>query len=96
MVIYNLYVVGVAFVPHEANTPLVIDTNAVLPFTVVIKCMKFVTRRHLQINQKPSRVYHLELAARCPLDVREPGNILIVKKPLGLPALKGLYHTRRI
>ena len=31
MIVHNLHVVSVSIFPHEANTPLVIDADAVLP-----------------------------------------------------------------
>jgi hypothetical protein len=51
MIVDDLYVVSVSFFPHKANPPLVIDTNAVLPFAVSLERMKSVAARRAQIHQ---------------------------------------------
>jgi hypothetical protein len=92
MIIRNLHLGGVSVAPHETDTPLVVDAYTVLPRAVTFEWMKSVARRHFQIHQAFGRVQHQKLSSRWLSNVREPGNILIVKKPLRIGALEGLYH----
>ncbi len=34
MIINNLYIMGIFFLPYETNAPLIIDSDAVLVFSV--------------------------------------------------------------
>ena len=48
----------VAIVPFETDSPLVIDTNAVLPCTIARKTFQPTSRRHAQILQTQSTIQH--------------------------------------
>ncbi len=37
MIIDNFYISSVTFLPYETNTPLIINTDTVLTFTVTLK-----------------------------------------------------------
>lgn len=49
MIIDNLHVFGARSGPTEADSPLIVDTNAVLPGTPTLQCFKTISRRHSQI-----------------------------------------------
>jgi hypothetical protein len=45
MVIDNLYIEAVAIAPHKTDSPLVIDSNRVLPFAITPQCLQLVAWR---------------------------------------------------
>jgi hypothetical protein len=51
MIIRNLNVVGVSFAPSKANSPLVIDANAMLALTVAGEFFKTIPWRNTQVIQ---------------------------------------------
>src|SRR5205823_2901485 len=51
MVVGDLDIVGLAVRPSEAEAPLVVDADAVLPFTVASQLLQPVARRHAQVFQ---------------------------------------------
>jgi len=57
--------------PHEADAPLVINANAMLPFSVPIQCFKPVPWGRRQILQKVGRIQLSQLAARDCFDVHK-------------------------
>jgi hypothetical protein len=60
MVVHNFDIIGVAVAPRETDSPLNIDTDAVLALAIAVKRFKPVTRRG-----KPSPAILL----RCPTGV---------------------------
>jgi hypothetical protein len=51
MIVYNFNIVSVSFAPTEADTPLVIDPNAVLSLTVSSQFLKAISWRDNEIIQ---------------------------------------------
>jgi hypothetical protein len=51
MIIYDFYAKGAIALPTEANTPLVINSNAILSFTVTAQLFQPVARRGDQVSQ---------------------------------------------
>jgi hypothetical protein len=49
MIVDNFYVVSISSAPYEADAPLIVDADAVLPVAVVFQSVKPVARRHPQI-----------------------------------------------
>jgi hypothetical protein len=96
VIIRNFHVVGVSIVPHKTDTPLIVDAYTVLPRAITLELMKSITRRHFQVHQTFGGVQHQELSPRRLPDVHELADVLIVEKPLGVGALEGPYHLRRI
>ena len=50
MVVDDLYVMGISISPGETNTPLVINSNAVLARTVSTKLLKSIGRWHPKVS----------------------------------------------
>jgi hypothetical protein len=61
VVIHDLNVVGVSGSPFKTNSPLDIDSNAVLAFSVPVEGFQMVRRGNPQIVQGGRPVYHSEL-----------------------------------
>ena len=61
MVIHDCNSVRVAVLPYEANSPLLIDADAVLALPIAFQFFQVVARRHLQIGQRSRPVQVFEL-----------------------------------
>ena len=80
MVVHNLDVAGQPVMPLEADTPLVVDPNAMLPHAVALKSFEPVATNGSQVVQDGNRV-HYAANGRHPLyaEIR-----LLVIKTVGL------------
>ena len=58
MIVNYLNVVRVSIAPRETNTPLVIDSYAVLSLALTRQDFKPVCRRHTQVIQAHGRIKH--------------------------------------
>lgn len=58
MVIHNFYVVDITFKPFKANTPLGIDTNTILPFSLTFKFLQMICRRYTDIVECNRTIEH--------------------------------------
>lgn len=62
MVVHD-FNIGWTFVrPDEANSPALIDTDAVLLFSVRLKCFEMVCRRCPEVVEGGRGIQHIELA----------------------------------
>jgi len=68
MVVDDLDLVSVSVPPHEADTPLVIDADAMGSCSIAFEGFESVARRHPQIFQGFCSVEHHQLAQRGPFD----------------------------
>jgi hypothetical protein len=82
VVIDNLYLVSVPFPPFKANTPLIVDTNRVLPVAVICQRLKAIGGRNSQIRKAERTIDHLELALRRAFDIDETPNAIPAGKLL--------------
>ena len=64
MVVDNFDLMGMFLKPEEADTPLVIDTNTVLPGAVALEGFKVIAGRISQVCQPGGGVKHSELSTR--------------------------------
>ncbi len=96
MVVDDLDVESMAGTPDEADPPLLIHPDAVLPGTVPFQLLKPIRRRHPQILQDRRRVEHSQFPERRPLDVRAQSlDRLATEESLGVAVLEGLDHAER-
>jgi hypothetical protein len=97
VVIHNFNVEGVPYPPFKANTPLVIDPNAVLALPAPVQGFQMVCRRDPQIVQGNSPAYHSELPKGCLLNVvGQPMGESPVKNELGFLVLEVPDHASRV
>ncbi len=92
MTIHNLNIPCVAILPPEADTPLIVDPDAVLSLSVALEGLKAVTRRLRQILQSPGTVEIEQLAPCLTFDRRKTSNEDIIEKSLGILGLECLDH----
>jgi hypothetical protein len=64
MVVYNLNVVRVAVSPDEAEPPLIVDADTVLPGSITYQRLQVIRRRLPEILQLERRRQRAHLAAR--------------------------------
>jgi hypothetical protein len=69
VVVDNLDFKCVSSVPSEADTPLLIDSDAVLAGSITGKSLKAVCRRNPKVDEVPCMIEHGELVERTLLDV---------------------------
>jgi hypothetical protein len=93
MIVDNLHVVSVAFSPHKTDTPLVVDTDAMLPFAVSFQWMKSIAPRHAQIHQTFGSVQHQQFSSRRLSNIHKLWDILVVEKSSRVGTIKRLDHT---
>jgi hypothetical protein len=71
MIVHNLHVVGVAFVPDKANPPLVVDSNAVLSLPITFQRLQAISRRGSQVTEFNGRIQLAQLPKRHSLKASE-------------------------
>src|SRR6266571_1596741 len=93
VVVHNFNVVGAAFVPAEANPPLIIDADAVLPGTVPLEGFQAVARRQPQVAQLPRAMQLRELPQSDALNLRRQAvTALALPQTLCLPTGEAGNH----
>ena len=80
MVVDDLNIRRPAFRPTEANAPLLVHSNAVLPFPVAFECLEPIAWRYTQIIEFCHRVYHHQLAMHDLLEIlwQPPGYMPLI------------------
>ena len=97
MIVDDLNVKGIAVFPDEADAPLVVDPDAVLPHTIPAEPLETVARRDPEILKRFDRMEEDELPQCCPNNLRgEPPGPLAEKHALGLRVAKAPNHLRMI
>jgi hypothetical protein len=62
VVVTNFNVIRIAIDEAKADSPLIVDRNRVLTFSVIFERVQPVPRRHLKIVDRRRKVYVLQLA----------------------------------
>lgn len=86
MVIHNLNIISISVSPPETYPPLVIDTDAALTPAVALQQFQSISRWHTKVIQTPCTVKIKEPSSGNPFNGPEPGNRLIFKQCLSVPA----------
>jgi hypothetical protein len=68
VIIHDLNFVSISVAPNEAKTPLVVNSDTVLPLSLAAQGFQTVTRRRCQISQLRGTVQLPKLAPRDALD----------------------------
>lgn len=93
MVVNDFYTLRMALSPFEADSPLVIYTDAVLSLSPACKTLQSIRRRHTQVLYIRTAIQHPQLSERDVLYVLwEPAGVLAVEDLLGLFIPKTPYH----
>ena len=93
MVIHNLNVICVPVTPMKADSPLIVDANAVLPLSVSMQRFKAVSGRPSQVPQLGSYIQLAKLSLSDALDAAKPFHRLSRVKLFRFLRPEGLNHT---
>ena len=96
MVVDNFHSMGVSVPPLKTDPVPVVDPNAVLPHSVLLKCLESVTRKNPKIIQPSSGVELQQLALCHPGDAPEPAGRETEQQSLGVSAPEGPDHSLRV
>ena len=86
MIINNLNLVGVRSLPSEADPPLIIDPDAVLPRSSAFQRFQSVARWHGHVPNGCGGMQLEQFTSRCPLN--------LCRKPPGDASVENLYCLR--
>jgi hypothetical protein len=92
VIIDDLDIVSVPNAPYETDSPLFVDSNAVLTSPVTAKLLQAVARRHPQILQRLRIVQHRELTSSGVLNAPETCAALAIKERFRIFASERSYH----
>ncbi len=96
MIVYDLHILSACSRPAEADTELVVDTNAVLTDAVAFERLKPVARRYAQII-KPSGDFQLaELAPGYDFNVDKSFDPMSTRKRFGIRISERNDHDKYI
>ena len=96
MVVDDLYIVRVAFMPSKTKSPLIVDANAVLSFTISSQRLEMVSRWAGQIRQNDCTVHLAQFPLRNPLDCHKAADSLSPIKAFSVLTTKGFNHTSKV
>lgn len=93
MVIYDLNGMNIALIPHKADSPLIVDADAVLPFAIFQKNLQIIAGQQGEIAQRSGRIEDNQFFVSRPLDIfRELLRKLPAKNLFGFLAAKCSNH----
>lgn len=97
MIVNYLDVKGVPFAPAKADSPLVIDPDAVLAPSIAGQFLKAITRGKPKVTQSIRSVENRKFALGKPLQLHvESAYTLANKDLLSVPISKRPYHNHMI
>jgi hypothetical protein len=88
VIVDNLNVPCLAVFPDEADSPLIVDPNAVLPGPGAPERFQTVAGRNPQIREPLGRMEIQQPSPRHTFDRNEPENLPIQEQRLGIPGSK--------
>jgi hypothetical protein len=84
MIIHDLNVIRVCFSPNKAETPLIVDPDAVLSSSIAVQQFQPISRRSSQVPQLHGAIQLPELSTGNLLDSAKAANRLPTVKTFGL------------
>src|SRR5690606_258298 len=92
VVVHDLHAVRSGICPSEAQTPLIVDANAVLAFPVAGEGFQVVARRRPQELQRGSRIKLREFPRRDLDDAAETLRLPLLVESLRIDAAEAFDH----
>ena len=93
VIVGDLDVVRVAVLPPEADAPLIVDANTVLPGAIPFQLLQAISGRDAEVLELLCGVHEAELPEQRTLEVgREAADTLALKQALGVPIGEALDH----
>jgi hypothetical protein len=84
VIVHNLNIVGLAVTPNEADSPLIVDPDAVLTRSTPFQCLQTITGRDAKVFKTAGCVKIQEPAACYTLNRIEPAHKAILEQSLGV------------
>ena len=94
VIVDDLYIERIASMPTKTNAPLIIDTDAVLPFASSLQGFEPVAGWHSKVIQPPCLMKVQELPSSDPLERKESANSLIIEDRLSVFTSERANHLR--
>jgi len=94
VVIYNLNVAWPIEFPPEADAPLQVDPNTVLPSPVASERLQPIARQPGQVPERLNTVQQREPARSLVGESLKPRNTMTLKEPPRVPVLEPSDHER--
>jgi len=92
MIVNNFNVKCIAASPNETKAPLIVDSDAMLPVTILVKSLQAIPWRRCKVSQLGSTIQLPELSLRHALDATETLTRLAPEKPFRFLASKRFDH----
>jgi hypothetical protein len=97
VVIDDFYLVGAAVAPDETDSPLLVNSNAVLAVTISFELLQTVPGETHQIVQLLGRIQHLQLLQGSPLDLgRKSSRSFFAEYSSRFPTAESLDHAASV
>lgn len=93
MVINDFHIIRMAVMPRETDTPLKIDSDAVLSFAVPMQCFKMIAWRNPQSLQYDNCVKHIQFPQCNPFKCFESAASPACFQLFRLFAFETFYHV---
>jgi hypothetical protein len=92
VIIHDFYIVGISALPAEADSPLVVDPNAVLALSITAEFLEAIRWWNTKVIKRLRSVQYQELSQRYPLKGPENPGMPPFEDFLGLLAAESLDH----
>src|SRR5260221_9929742 len=92
VVIGDFDLAGIAVIPFKSDSPLVVDSDAVLFFTISVQTFQPVPRDYGQCRKVRSRVQHDQSPQSSSFDSSKLPASMQLKQPFGFGRPEGLDH----
>jgi hypothetical protein len=92
VIVHDLNIVCIPFTPNEAETPLVVDSDAIFPCSVAVQSFQAISGRRNQVSQFRGAVQLPKLPARDMLDGLKASDRLPMVKSPGFGGAERLDH----
>jgi hypothetical protein len=92
MVVDDFDFVRMSSAPYEADAPLIVDTNAVLPVSIPFQALEAVSWQRRQRSDLRSGIEDVQVSKRRALDCFEPACTFPAKQALGIRAAEWPDH----
>jgi hypothetical protein len=92
VVVHDFDLVSAVVVPNKTDSPLIVDANAVLSFSIALQGFQVIARWHSQTDQFRYGVQLQQLAPSHALDMVEPGHHLASKQSLSVGTNERMDH----
>ena len=96
VIIHDFYIVGIATTPDKADTPLVVDANAMLPFPIASQYFQMIAGRRLQIAEFGGNIQLAQLSLSHSLESSKAFDSLPSVKLFGLGRPERLDHLASV